>query len=1124
MGKMWKKRGLCLALGISIMCSALSGCGGSIIRDASLNYTLYKVEPLKDIPNASDNKAFNKDEIDLRKYQVGGTDAFYILPVHRPAPDNILKFQVLDVIDGTTTIYAYQALIDDSEPAWIETPDQNQSFFFWNSFRSNPKYDWSGLSGTPKSGKAVDTLNYKGQGWPGSKKTVSVLMSYNVVTKEYKVFQSFTAPLDKTMARKLDEKGTQTYGVSASASDEIYGFVAQKLAADKKRYFFYINSMAYVYDEKGNMTYKKDVAQILQENKEKYGNRDKNGNLNSSISLLNIVMDKDYFMYMTMMLQSKNTKVDENATEEQLENEGADLKQIQYTFFETSMGAASSNYFISENLNYQKHKDDFMSIDGKEIYLDADERERDVIDSPSFLHLKWPQRYGGYIYNNPDLPFELCITGKPAGESMNDRSRLYLQISDQLRKLLWQEATPGNYVQPEKNSYYYTGYLKNSSNLKESSNSGVRFYLEDPTQKNNQAVPVKQEADIERLVRHYTIVRKQSDGTETREQREDTTAVVQRYKCYFSNNTRISYTEANYSTFSIAPSNDVGYLYFGKHKVAQNINLLGWNKGDSYSMTDRTLFLSSGLSKLKNKTNNAFMLFDVKPSTLLAITDKGMYVLRDLYYKDGLMQIDYRYKVDVTNAELNFGIGLEAGVEEILNVVKGGNAKPVRVTSDSTQDLYDANSFFINSEAGNDFLYIGGLTHGLVKLNLNTNLNRENSVTAGQLFSYPCYGIWKNKDQNSCYVVGFQSSDYSYVEEDLPCAKLYNVSLMDDHVASNLVVSCLNKNTELRKDILAGGTNGTTKWNDMVRNLGIPSGSMKRVEIYREFLMDSEMKIQNAVLKFYELARIPAGERTEALREAIRECRYGEDVETLMLQQQSGYKQVEAETKAVDSMEFDLSENVTAAETKAAETKPDKDKSKEELAAEEQRISNEKQSGQVKQYGGQADIRKKLADEANLTDEQWEDAMNEIAFNLQTPDTVEEFLKNRADRKFAQMAGISLNKDVRAKVESCKTVEDLEKQMAEYQLSIQSRKALTLWGDGQQFQGTTPEEFGEMMKRQQEYEEAVKSMDQALLECKTEYMKKSEHHAEYGLQWNANWEQAWTKDLKDILEPYLENS
>ena len=75
----WWKKSICLFLGLCMAVSSLSGCGGSIIRNASLDYTLDMVQPLSANPKVSEDAALTaKAEQDLKKYQVEGNDAFYI--------------------------------------------------------------------------------------------------------------------------------------------------------------------------------------------------------------------------------------------------------------------------------------------------------------------------------------------------------------------------------------------------------------------------------------------------------------------------------------------------------------------------------------------------------------------------------------------------------------------------------------------------------------------------------------------------------------------------------------------------------------------------------------------------------------------------------------------------------------------------------------------------------------------------------------------------------------------------------------------------------------------------------------------------------------------------------------
>ena len=136
---------------------ALSGCE-SIILDADVNKATVATYTVP-VSTVSESVAVETDlELTEEKYAIQGTDAFYILPAHRPGPKNIVDFQILDFINGTTMIYAYQAL--------------------------DASGDSSGLGGAPEQGTAQDTDNNAGKAITDTETMATVLMAYQINTRQ----------------------------------------------------------------------------------------------------------------------------------------------------------------------------------------------------------------------------------------------------------------------------------------------------------------------------------------------------------------------------------------------------------------------------------------------------------------------------------------------------------------------------------------------------------------------------------------------------------------------------------------------------------------------------------------------------------------------------------------------------------------------------------------------------------------------------------------------------------------------------------------------------------------------------------------------------------------------------
>ena len=1086
-------------------------------------------------------------------------------------------------------IYAYEALIDDSQPTTISTGiGEDNKTSDESSGNTSQKFDFSGLGFNSRKGYAEDTENYRGTGWPESKRTAVVLMSYNRITKEYKVFYSQYSRLDKTMTRKLDEEGTPTYGMEAGNENELSSFIVQKLSSSPRRYFFYSNETAQVYDENGTCVYQMSVSNILAENKEIYGKND------STLSLLNVVMDQNYFLYMTMLFQSKGTKVDENTKEEELSDEGAGVKQLVYAFFEVNMSKQGErngrtetfNYFVSANQNYEAQVREWSRYDKKIVYTTKKEKDH-AIPTAKEIQKQYPDTYGDYKYCNEEYPFLLCL-GTINGNAMHAQRDIYQDILYNGGKvesagLSWTTVNPetmkslmpgtndsGITNASTKKNNFYSGYMPMSLG------TGVRYYIRNPENMysatdwmgNMLVSPTRQGPMMEWRTRTY-IVRWWEDDEWKSEDKYEAGLFYIEYRCFFPETTRVSWSMGFQSSLAIVPSGGTGFLGYassshydgGEEKYNSSVV---WYTGNKML----SLFGNSGRAK------NVLLYWNGSTPTLFEVMTTGLGVVEGIQTQLFQEELKYDRRLFLENKRMNFGVGMDSGVSELLNSIKGGGKTVSEEGSDNTRDNYTINSFLIRPESGGKSLYIAGLFHGLIKV----NLDRSGGGSEGQLYPYPCYGIWEGKNQNSGYMLGFQSTDYSYNQEDLPCAKMYQVPLMDDTVAANLAVSCLSKDEELSARVLAGGSDGKTAWNNMLNQLSIPSGNREQVELYREFLMDGKVKQEAAVLRFYELGQIPAGNRDKKLKEAILACKYGEDIQNLILSLQPGYEDKEAEVEYENGRvkdDTDTSRETTAVSSRTMETETRAESSREmnesekesqrvkesqrakessEAESRQQLVVNQIQEEQVQQYSGQSRISEQLRTAAGMTLPQWEDAMNEIAFNIHTASSIEEFLQNRAVRQFAQMAGISIQTDLKFRLQTCTSQTDIEELMAEYRLDSQTLRTLSSWEEQNQpsteaeetipkteapvtsaaasssGEASTEEPTTEKRITLEEYEKARQTQTEAIGECRAEYVKngyvlengqRTELSRKYGTQWNTEWEKDWNQHIRDILSVFV---
>ncbi len=105
------RRASCLFLAAT--CVFLTGCH-SILYDGNLHFKSYEPETVPLIYDEVSNKVdTSNQELNAERFNIEGTDAFFILPCHKSDPDEIVDFKLLDYTNAGTFIYAY---ISEFEP------------------------------------------------------------------------------------------------------------------------------------------------------------------------------------------------------------------------------------------------------------------------------------------------------------------------------------------------------------------------------------------------------------------------------------------------------------------------------------------------------------------------------------------------------------------------------------------------------------------------------------------------------------------------------------------------------------------------------------------------------------------------------------------------------------------------------------------------------------------------------------------------------------------------------------------------------------------------------------------------------------------------------------------------
>lgn len=440
-----QKKFVALVSCLILIFTALTGCSSILQSNGKISTTAETVKGVNVTPTPYMDAQETEDlsDEDLKKYGIDGTNAFYILPEHKPAPDNIVNFKLLDLIDGTTTIYAYQAYYNGT--------------------------DEDGLTSEKTGTAAADYKNYAGGSVIDPKtvtKTVTVIMSYNTQTRQYNVFNSVVCAYggavvadansnsgDSSAAElqnKIDNQvekpttiefttlfnfdnvdytiktpggskssATQSSGTVASTAqtnsgNELDMFYAQKVInGSSLTYLLYINGIAYVFDSKGQQIQKKNI--ILQINKinEKYGT-------DNTISLSNIVMDKNFYLYLIFDIEKKGV-VDDSTEESDIDDSNSSVCQIVLKIFMLTVGDDGKTYFVSNNANYDDQIKDWQETATLDLGTYDSEPTDDVCknainndasSSPDKVRQKAGKgdSFGVYTLNNVEFPIALNYT------------------------------------------------------------------------------------------------------------------------------------------------------------------------------------------------------------------------------------------------------------------------------------------------------------------------------------------------------------------------------------------------------------------------------------------------------------------------------------------------------------------------------------------------------------------------------------------------------------------------------------------------------------------------------------------------------------------------------------------
>lgn len=809
----------------------------------------------------------------LEKYDIGETNAFYILPTNIAMPDGLLRFELIDFRDDNTTVYAYQALYSDKKEALADPPRED------NAYQPQDSEEWLAVPARDSKEAFADPAQ--------ADKMVTVFMSYQPEEQKYKVFGIWVDDIEAVYTTSGSGEQILTVNVKdgrgASESQmETNTFYAQKLSGiGGDKYMFYYQQHMYFYEASGKLMNNNNLKNVLDALVGKYGDQDAQYTVSKALA------DINSFAYLLLTIEKDGKEIDENTQESDLEAEDSIVQILLYVFYLDIGG--DKNRFVSKNQNYETQAAAWKEDDGKVIDLGVWEQEEEpgfgdvsdqVIDSAAVVD-EYPNTFGSYQFMMEEEMLELYATPKIESDRMS-----WDAANEALQKM--QSVMPDTENLEEKQ--YWCKIL--GKDEKTVSASALAVTSGD--------YPGEREEIFQTETKTVTVRWRREKEQETQESQEiqETeykehelritleTDFLRQYETFFPEDAKLEWGENRISQDDIAPGiRNSGIVRYHTTEALETVIqyessgtaaeifecMINGNAGSAYVIDART-------QETQDKEN-----------ILYVGTGKNMILLRQSAFQEGAADISTAYQV--ANTELQFGsISQADDANSFLSDSDSAKADAdITVTGADTSDRYMPQGMQIIKSGGIDWLYVAGADNGIVRYNLGAA--DTDCAAAGQICAYPGYAVRVHED--TCSVIGYPTSAYQYNNEDLAFAKLFTVSTADAAAFASLVSSALEKDTALYADIAEEGIRGgRSTWNTLLKNLGVDTadgGNMQLVNEYYGLLVESERAKREAIDKFFTIACGTVDTLTEQEREAVKrqleQCYYADDIEVLIVEQ-----------------------------------------------------------------------------------------------------------------------------------------------------------------------------------------------------------------------------------------------
>ena len=979
---MGKYRWLILTLVISLGLGGCGGLGGAGVDGAeektkeaavvpSISFPEDETEPEKEAEGSYWDSVRQKNKARL---SIGGTDAFYMEEEEKKTPENVIHFQILDLIDGATTVYAYQAVRDEAA---------------------------GGKNGMVETSSKEAPL-------------ISRLMVYNTKTKEHKCL--FEQENTVRVIRKNGKIQTvaPVYDTRTAETNQLLDLFAQKMQTeDGNCYFVYYGGICTFYQmENGNIrvahsrNINPDLALAIKKYKEEFQTRfgAETGKNSPAISIEGVTADPDFNVFLHLSItKSKETAAssappkgadrETEITEEEARKKAEEAKK-QAEDSVKSLDVLVANYagsfggeegkqvlsvpeFESQNENYEEQFDAwYTQVDGETF-----EDESEVPDLED-VKRTYPDKFAAF--SNQEASFE------EMGISISLRSEA--QTLAALPSYVSSDWKLSELSLDEKTSPYITG-----SNAKEyggsKQNLAVQMTWEDGGSTTGFLAPGS-EIDINSLKdevktqkRTYYIESTDEEGHKSVTVHHDTARFIVKKQVSLKQGAKLAWTLAREDSRWPLFSPMKGNVLYSRENACRltvsdrkTLRESGNIAGPEIAGELRSIAASQ---KIGSQGGMVYGIFSDRQAVFSVWDISGSQSGSGALYgvSNWALQYDSSQAVDASD--------------------RGSGAA-------HTEPYTEASTAFQIS--GNELWFYGAGLNGVMKCRLNrltVPLNgqvevqeQKEEIPGGQIAPYCSYGIWLSEDQKSCMVIGFPTDRYSdYTAQEIIYAKLFQLDLDSEEVSTRLVKSALAKGSQIYQKYIVGETD---LQDELLKALGL-NVQNKATQYAREYYQMQRKIYRNQVNSYQNFLTL-SGVTVS-----------GTDAQEKLLKKLAAVRSTSALERLIYDLRSDLQKEVAEESAEKTDTK-----------------NSAELSSKAEELEAVSRVQKKLADAAHYSSDEWDAQLSRIVDDFNPPDSVSGMRIREALDLFSELAGVRRRDSMENDINACSDYQDMEQLIVSY--------------------------------------------------------------------------------------------